>query len=182
MTRRESARRIIAARDDFPDYPLKTWHIVVASLIAVLVFFAIVAPGAVSDLSRLELLDWRGYILVRITIILLSGLALFVVRGNRPIFTAALLASMTGLSLRMGVGQTFEEPLTLGLACLMFALGLIPISIMVRPNSSDKLFTLEKKHSVCEENEILLRNDLQKSDNENRRLRNLLTRHGIDPK
>lgn len=161
VNRREYARRVIAASPAYPSNPLRPWQLITAPLLGLLVWLAVTAPGAMSDLASLPLGDWRWFVGVRVTVILMCGMALFVVRGHPPLLTAAMLLTAVGLTFRIGVGQTLEEPLTLGFALLMLALITLPIGVIVRPNAADRLRAAAARVALLERENAELRQRAQ---------------------
>lgn len=136
-TRHERITRAIAAQNPFQHPPLKWWHVLLAVLSVALGYLAIRAPGLLADVASHPVADWRVFVLTRGTIIILSVYVLLFVRSYHPVAGFGLVATITGLSLRIGYNQVTEAPLDVGFLILLLALAVLPVRIIIRPNAED---------------------------------------------
>lgn len=139
QTRRERVRRLVAAQAPWQHPRFRIWHLLGLLLAAVLGWLAIRAPGVLADVAAYPVADWQAFVLARGTIILLAVYALVFVRSYHPLTGLGLLATVVGLSLRIGLGQVTQEPLTAGYLALLLALLVPPVRVIARPNDTDRL-------------------------------------------
>ena len=136
-TRREHLRRALAAQSPLQHPLLRWWHLALLLLSATLGWAAIQAPGALADLAAYTIGDWQAFVQAQGTVIILAAYALVFVRSYHALTGLGLIATILGLSLRIGMGQVTEEPLTVGYVLLLLALAATPVRVIVRPNESD---------------------------------------------
>lgn len=140
QVRSVKVRRAFAAHSPLnPHPPVRWWHALILAFAVVLGWFAIQAPAALADIAAHPLGDWRAFILARGTVVILAVYALVFVRAYHPLVGVALLATVTGLGLRIGLGQVTQESLTVGYSLLLVALAIMPIRVIIRPNADEVL-------------------------------------------
>ena len=123
----------------YPHAPFRLWHAALLLLALLLGWAAIRAPGVLADLSSIPVGDWRAFVLARGTVIILAVYALVFVRPANLLVLAGLMFTFAGLSLRIGLGQVTQEPLSLGFTLLLLALAVLPVRVIVRPNQDDTI-------------------------------------------
>lgn len=140
QARSNRIKRTLAAHNPLqPHPPVRWWHALVLAFAGVLGWFAIQAPAALADLAAHPLGDWRAFILARGTVVILAVYALVFVRAYHPLVGAAMICTVAGLGLRIGLGQVTQEPLTVGYSLLLLALAIMPIRVIIRPNADELL-------------------------------------------
>lgn len=136
--RTDALRRAWAAHNPLQAHPpLRWWHGVILALAVFLMALAVLAPGVLSDLASTPIADWRWFVRARSTVIILCLVALVGVRAYHWLIGVAMVLSVAGMCLRIGLGQMTQEPLTLGFALLLLALAIIPVRVILRPNDTD---------------------------------------------
>jgi hypothetical protein len=145
QTRRNRVRRAIAAQNPLQHPPLRWWHLMAAVIILALAWLAVRAPGLLADVASYPLAGWETFVIVRCTVIILSAYALLFVRSYHPLIGFGLFVTAAGLLLRVGLNQVTEEPLSLGFALLLLALGLIAVRVIIRPNAEDTVRMLQER-------------------------------------
>ena len=136
-TRREHLRRALAAQSPLQHPPLRWWHVLLFVLASALGWLAIRAPGLLADMAAYPVGGWHAFVQARGAVIILATYALVFVRSYHALTGLGLIATILGLSLRIGMGQVTEEPLTVGYVLLLLALAATPVRVIVRPNGSD---------------------------------------------
>ncbi len=139
ITRRghDHVRRVLAAQSPLQHPPLRWWHVLLFVLASALGWLAIRAPGLLADMAAYPVGDWQAFVQAQGTVIILATYALVFVRSYHLMTALGLIATILGLSLRIGLGQVMEEPLTAGHVLLLLALGAAPVRVIVRPNGSN---------------------------------------------
>ncbi|MCD0155996.1 hypothetical protein [Deinococcus sp. 6GRE01] len=120
---------------------MRWWHALILVVAMVLGWFAIQAPAALADMAAHPVGDWRAFVMSRGTVVILAVYALVFVRSYHPLVGVAMICTVAGLGLRIGLGQVTQEPLTIGYSLLLVSLAIIPIRVIIRPNADDLLAT-----------------------------------------
>lgn len=133
----KTGRRVKRSEPTYPHAPFRWWHGLIFLLALVLGWLAIRAPGLLADVSSIPVGDWRMFVLLRGTVIILAVYSLVFVRTYHAVIGAGMVFGFVGLSLRIGWGQVTQEPLSLGLLFTLLSLAVVPIRVIVRPNQDD---------------------------------------------
>ena len=145
VRRRDHVRRVLAAQSPLQHPPLRWWHGLLLALSAVLGWLAIRAPGLLADIAAYPVADWQAFVLARGTVIILAAYALVFVRSYHWLAGVGMTCTVVGLSLRVGLGQVTQEPLSVGFVLLLAALAALPVRIIIRPNERDVIRQLRER-------------------------------------
>ena len=129
---RDKLRRFTRAHSPFQPPRFQWWHGVLFLFFPGLMWAQQKVPGFFADLAGHAIGNWEAGIMARVTIIWLSLYAMLLVRTLHPLGYAAMIVSVTGVSLRLGEVRIAHEPLTLGSALILLGLGLYAIRIITR--------------------------------------------------
>lgn len=146
----ERVRRWARAQTPTQDPPFTRWH-GVALLIVLLLFLSYqLASGVVADTAGVAPLSYVAGTRVWQTTLILTCIALFVVRSMPPVMYVVLggqvlLACMHLGELRMvQAPQALPDLLTALLACL------VSVRVILRPNDNDTILALRRRAEAAE--------------------------------
>lgn len=132
--RSERLNRWARAHSPTNDPPFRWWHGLLLALGIALYFAQQQTTGLIADISSYPVADWQMGIYGRITALLLTGVALFVVRAMHPLMYLGLVVEGIFLTLRIGEMRMTHEPLTLAYALFLVFSFIVSIRIITRPN------------------------------------------------
>ena len=143
LSRREAGKHWMASQSPFQLPSFRLVHAVLLLVAAAVGVLGMKSPGLLADLSSVHVGDYHALTLACTTVWILSVYALVAVRSYHPFIGVALLFEMLFFPLRVGVFQTVQEPLSLGILGLLVPMAILPIRVIIRLNDADKIRLLE---------------------------------------